>query len=117
MWHIGEGTIHEDRDASRTMLKVTTSIHQDRGGYWVCQTRQRVRDEDTHRCCEYRRYQVRANHVVASKGPIEEDSTTVAAHRTVREKMLMQLATIGVDEVVEVETLMHVTCRVGDAKR
>lgn len=40
------------------MPKSMQSSRQSRGVCQVCQTRQRVRDESTHRCCQYRTYKV-----------------------------------------------------------
>lgn len=44
MEHIGESVVDKADDESRTMPRITSSNCQGRGGYWVCQTWQRVGD-------------------------------------------------------------------------
>jgi hypothetical protein len=65
---------------------------------WVCQTQQHAGDEHTHRCCQYQTYKVEGpNHALASEGPAEKVSTTVAAHGAMGYKA--QHAVVRVDEV------------------
>ena len=97
-----EGAVDEDGDASRTK-RVTPSNRQGRGEYRVCQTQQRVGDESTLQCCQYRAHKGEGpNHVSASEGPVEEVLATVAVRRAAEKKVPMQPAVVegGAGDVV-----------------
>ena len=84
------------------MPKSMRSRRLNRDISWVCQTQQRVGDESTLRCCQYRAHKGEGpNHASASKGPVEEVLATVAVRRAAK-KVPMQPAVVegGAGDVV-----------------
>ena len=85
------------------MPKSMRSRRLNRDISWVCQTQQRVGDESTLRCCQYRAHKGEGpNHASASEGPVEEVLATVAVRRAAEKKVPMQPAVVegGAGDVV-----------------